>query len=312
MEYEKYPSTGLDPDSDWEFMLCLTHDVDRVRKTYQCLYYALIERDPSHLEPLLRGENPYWQFDSILALERDLGVRSSFYFLNEKSLLEDKGICDWIRPKAWSLYSYYNLTSKDVVDVLRRIEDAGWEVGLQGSYDSFREPDRLEQEKEVLDELTDGPVVGGRQHYLNMEFPNTWRTQRRVGLQYDSTLGSGTEFGFDYGYEVYHPFGGEFTVFPLTMMDQAVMASGDNVDDIKASCERVLQEAADNAAVMTIDWHQRTFDPNDFPGYGDVYEFVVHRALELGAWVGPVAEAYDHLIGDSCGVRSTGTGTEQL
>ncbi|MFC7198038.1 hypothetical protein ACFQJ9_00740, partial [Halospeciosus flavus] len=33
--------------------------------------------------------DPYWQFDRILDLETDLGVRSAFYFLDEPSLLRD-------------------------------------------------------------------------------------------------------------------------------------------------------------------------------------------------------------------------------
>ena len=69
---------------DHAFALCLTHDVDRPYKTYQSVYYALRERDPSHLGDLRPGVNAYWTFDRIRAVETDLGVRSAFYFLDEE------------------------------------------------------------------------------------------------------------------------------------------------------------------------------------------------------------------------------------
>jgi hypothetical protein len=67
--------SATDPPVDGHpFALCLTHDVDRVRKTYQTLYYALRDRDPSHLRDLVPGAEPYWQFDEVRALEADRRV----------------------------------------------------------------------------------------------------------------------------------------------------------------------------------------------------------------------------------------------
>ena len=64
----------LIPDGH-RFALCLTHDVDRPYKTYQSLYYAITDLDPSHLASLVPGRNPYWSFERIMRLEEELGVR---------------------------------------------------------------------------------------------------------------------------------------------------------------------------------------------------------------------------------------------
>src|SRR6056297_149816 len=88
---------GGDPVPDGhEFALCLTHDVDRPYKTYQSLFYALTRRDPSHLLDLAPGRRPYWTFPELLAFEREQGVRSAFYFLDEQSLLADRPPREWL------------------------------------------------------------------------------------------------------------------------------------------------------------------------------------------------------------------------
>jgi len=75
---------------EYEFAVCLTHDVDRPYKTYQGPYYAVTDRDLSQLRSLFSSNRPYWQFEEIMALEEDLGVRSTFFFLNERNLFREK------------------------------------------------------------------------------------------------------------------------------------------------------------------------------------------------------------------------------
>jgi len=58
---------------NYEFALCLTHDVDRVHKNFQSPYYAWKERDLSHLKHLVTSENPWWNFEEIMELEDELG-----------------------------------------------------------------------------------------------------------------------------------------------------------------------------------------------------------------------------------------------
>jgi hypothetical protein len=68
-----------------------------------------------------------------------------------------------------------------------------------------------------------------------------------------------------------------------------------DIEGAWAECERLLEEAADNGAVMTILWHPRFFSELDFPNYAELYRRIIERAQELGGWVGPPAEYYAHL-----------------
>ncbi|ELY66254.1 polysaccharide deacetylase family protein [Natronococcus jeotgali] len=284
-----------DAFEDREFALCLTHDVDRVFKTYQAPYYAVRERDPSHLRSLVADERPYWQFEAVMALEDDLGVRSSWYVLNERSLLE-RSPREWLRPESWTLYAgRYDPTDPELVDAVRALERGGWEVGLHGSYDSADDRERLCYEKRVLEDVLGEPIVGGRQHYLNLVGRRTWEHHRAIGLRYDASYGSSTNYGFDGRYDVLRPFDDAFVVFPLTLMERALVPSAPSLEWAWRECRRLLEEAHEHDAVMTVLWHPRYFNEDEFPGYRTLYERLIREAKAMGAWIGPCGECYDLL-----------------
>lgn len=302
---------------DYSFALCLTHDVDRVYKTYQSLYDAVTQRRPSDLKTLVSDVEPYWQFEEIMAIEEEFGVRSSFYFLDEKRLFRDKPGAAALDPRNWTRYTgHYRIEAPALVEIIRKLERGGWEIGLHGSYDSYGEPERLTTEKERLEGILGHSITGGRQHYLNLDIPETWRYHREMGLKYDASLGSSSEWGFRMGpqgvadaesnryrspyYGVIRPFDDEFLVFPLTVMDAALMESAPSVDAAWASLRDLLREAAENRAVMTIVWHPRLFNRQEFPGYRTVYERLLEEAESLGAWIGPVEDAYREIVRSDC------------
>jgi peptidoglycan/xylan/chitin deacetylase (PgdA/CDA1 family) len=277
------------------FALCLTHDVDRPYKTYQTLHRTLVERDSSHLLDLLPDRNPYWTFEEVRSLEERLGVRSSWYFLDEQSLFGDRPPTEWLDPEAWKLYAgRYRLEDPDIVSEIEALVAGGWEVGLHGSYDSFRDRELLAREKRRLEDVLGEPVTGIRQHYLNLDRPATWERQRSVGLRYDASPGSSRTVGFTDGYEPLRPFDDDFLVFPVTVMDAALPDPETRPNEGLALCERLLAEADEHTAVMSVLWHPRMFS-EDFPGYTEIYRRLIERAQELGAWIGPVGELYESL-----------------
>ena len=279
---------------DATFALCLTHDVDRPYKGLRWLFYATRERPAYHLKTALSTENPYWQFEEIMDLEAELGVRSSFYFLNESHLFADRPIEDWVSPTHWVQHlGRYDLSSPEIADVVRDLDAGGWEVGLHGSYHSPTDREGLRAEKETIEDVLGREVVGGRQHYLRLRRPETWRHHRAIGLRYDASLGSGTECGFQYGYRPLRPFDDAFVVFPLTIMEQALPDPGTRYRAAQRTCDRLLAEAVENDAVMSVLWHPRYFNEDEFPGYRRLYRWLVEQALELGAWVGTPRALYE-------------------
>jgi len=289
--------TDEDPIPDGHsFALLLTHDVDRPYKTYQSVYYAVKERDPSHLASLLPGINPYWQFENVRALEEDLGVRSAFYFLDEQRLFRDRPLRDLLSPKAWRLYAgRYDPTEPPFPEIIRDLDARGWEVGLHGSYESYADADRIAAEKETLESILGHAVVGGRQHYLNLEVPDTWRRQAAAGLKYDASLGSSSSAGFDHGTGIERPFDDEFVVFPLTIMEQSLPDPDADPERAWEVCRALIERAEEEAAVMSVLWHPRHLSARDFPGHLPLYRRLIQEALDRGAWVGPPADLYARL-----------------
>lgn len=293
---------------DHEFALCLTHDVDRVYKTYQGLYYGVFERDLTQLRSVLSRENPYWQFDRIIDIEENLGVRSAFNFLVEKRLFDDKPPYEWLSPNNWMRYTgRYDVRSPDIAAVIARLDEGGWEIGLHGSYDSYWDKDRLRYEKSMIESVLGERVFGGRQHHLNLSIPETWQYHAAIGLRYDTTLGSNDSYGFQHGYGPRYPFDDEFVVFPMTIMDVTLPDVSANPDRVWRECEGILQEAREHDAVITINWHQRSFSEPDFPGLGSLYGRLIDRALEMGGWVGPPGDLYERIVGSPTGVREVRT-----
>jgi hypothetical protein len=277
----------------YEFALCLTHDVDRPYKTVaQSLYYALRDGRLPDLSAHLRGENPYWQFEDLMELEDDLGVRSALYFLTERRLTELSPSELFDPSTLVQQFGRYDVQSDPFRSLLTRLDEGGWEVGFHGSFPTATDRERLDYEKRRIEEVLDRPVLGGRQHYLRLAVPTTWHHYADVGLRYDASLGSATDYGFEYGYDVRRPFDDDFVVFPLTVMETTLPDPGSRPDDAWAACEDLLDEAAANDAVMTALWHPRYFNDDEFPGYRRLYRRLVEAALDRGAWVGSPGELY--------------------
>lgn len=273
------------------FALCLTHDVDRPYKSVQAPYLATRDRNLRHLRDLADGGRRYWRFADIMAIEDGFDARSAFYFLNEQRIT-DLPPHRWIDPRNWLRFTgHYRIRDPAIASQIRALHRGGWEIGIHGSFESATDPDRFRAEKRLLEEVLDAPVIGGRQHFLNLARPASWRIHRDAGLRYDASLGSSREYGFLHGYDVKRPFDDGFLVFPLTVMEVALRREGRDIADACRAIDELVDTAAETGAVMTALWHVRLFDPVDFPGYRYLYRYLLRRAAAADAWMGPPAAA---------------------
>lgn len=282
MEF-RYPGNGDEHD----FALCLTHDVDVPKMKYRHIVIDGVRGFSNPIRELrkfMSSEQPWWCFEEIMEIEERHDVRSSFYFLNEKRILSDGKLFEIIgdNEKRFNvdaytdlikLHTFYDLYSEDFVTVMHELRDRGWEIGLHGSRDSYREKDRMEYELKELESLVGEEVVGNRQHLWNLDPPTSWRYHRDVGLRYDASLGSAEEYGFRHGYGAIQPFDDHFVVFPTAVMDFALLERDYSIDEMKSECLDLLREAKKEGAILTIDWHIRYFNEDDWPHYSQIYEF---------------------------------------
>ena len=270
------------------FSLCLTHDVDEIRKTYQFVTrsarfimrrdFGSLIREIIALVDKLRGKDPYWTFDRIMEIEDRLGVRSSFYFLREKGKVKLR------RRKSWrNIGRRYEFT--DVEDVMKNLVDGGWDVGLHGSFDSYMDENLLKSEKEELEKVLGDRIVGIRQHNLNLSIPKTWRIQERLGFEYDTTLGSNKDLSFRWGtcfpfYPIDNCRFSKVLQIPLIVEDIVLMRKERPWNELL----RMIEIVKRHGGVLTILWHHSVFG-RDYPGWDEIYEKLIVHCKNEGAWV---------------------------
>lgn len=291
------------PDNH-KFALVLSHDVDRVFKTFQYLPSVLNAIRKLDLRELFyhinnflfkRGvRNPYWTFDAICNLEKELGVKSTFYFLNEK------GKSNWLNPRSWILYrGVYDVQDPLIYSAIKALSENGCEIGVHGSYNSFNNLDLMECEKKTLESITRRRIKGIRQHYLNYDHQVTPTLHCHCGFNYDSTLGfkPGTGIGFRRGtsfpFQILHPDSGisDLWEIPLIIMDGA-LDSAVKLED----CLKVIDGVQEYGGVLTILWHNNRLNKREFPQMVDYYIKIVNEAKARDAWIATAEEVYEWLM----------------
>ena len=263
-----------------KFFVWLSHDVDRVYKTFlHSCFYAIKERNIHHFSGYFQGTNSYWNFERILSLESKHNVKSTFFFLNERMK------ANLLNPKSFILAKgRYNILNPEIQKIIRTIDEEGWEVGLHGSYNSYLDESLLDKEKQTLENIIQHPIAGIRQHYLNLSIPETWKIQKSLGLKYDASFGLTRDVGFrDEVYYPFRPFNDEFIVFPLTIMERPLFDLSKNTDDAWQTCLKLINIAEEKGTLLSLLWHQRIFDENGFPGYRQMYEKIIIECLKRGA-----------------------------
>lgn len=271
------------------FAVCLTHDVDEIRKTYQYLTRFLrnlrrleVKNALYHLKSFftdkIHGRNPYWTFEEIMELEDKLGVRSTFFFLKETARVNP------LKPSTWKHYARrYNFS--EVEEVIQKLSSSGWEVGLHGSYNSFTSEEMLEEEKISLEKVLRKKVKGIRQHHLNLKFPDTWIFQEKVGLEYDTSLGFKEKIGFRwYTCFPFFPLTDKGTLsiieIPLAIMDICLIPEKD-----WKKCVDVVEEVERYGGVLTLLWHHTVFNEEEYPSWKRFYAKLIKFAAKKDAWI---------------------------
>ncbi|EFC90816.1 conserved hypothetical protein [Dethiosulfovibrio peptidovorans DSM 11002] len=224
-----------------EFQIKLTHDVD---SPFEVLFSSVgrviksmggdvikrrdvsraLSRGLSWFRLRFRGDvrlDSAYSFDLIMDIGEQHGIVDDFYFIPLNTSPFDGN---------------YKMTDTPILNLMKHIKNRGHNVGFHGSYETYKDPERVKKEVRVLKEAASSigieqQVWGGRQHYLRWEAPTTWRAYSEAGLNYDTTLSfadhSGFRCGTCYPYQVF-----DFKTrkaldlweYPLIVMECTVLA----------------------------------------------------------------------------------------
>lgn len=275
--------------------VCLTHDIDRIDKTYQ--YFtkplrALKVRDFDlffkRLFSFLYVRKPYWGFNYIIEIENQFHVKSTLFFLNESVPFS------LFQPSNWKLsMGRYTFQDKRIIDIIKYLDHNGWEIGLHGSYWSYKNHELLKIEKEGLEYILGHPVSGIRQHYLNWE-EHTWEIHEKLGFEYDSSWGYRKNIGFkDNKIVPFFPVPGSlFCEIPLVIMDYPFVL----IKNKWSRFENICDECESKNAFLVINYHNANLDPLDHPGVMDDYIEIIERLKKRGARFLTMKQAYERVV----------------
>lgn len=277
------------------FALCLTHDVDEVKKKYQYLTRSLksikevnpkgVKDQLVSLTSKLSGAEPYWDcLETLLEIEKKHNVSSTFFFLNEKASVKP------LEPSSWRHYGRkFNIKAPFIVRKMRELEQGGWEIGVHGSYYSYKNEKMLRDEKNELDGLIGKKTIGTRQHCLNIKIPDTFIFQDRLGFKYDSTLGCNESPCFRWG-----------TCFPFHILETGKMKKLSLLEipliiedtalhrrrvDTWDESERLIHVVKSYGGVLTLLWHHAVFDKHESPGWAEEYDKILKFCHSRNAWI---------------------------
>jgi hypothetical protein len=273
--------------------VCLTHDVDETRKTYQWITYPLklikkfdrrgIVNQIKSLVKKIQGEEPYWTFETVLEMEKEVDAVSSFYFLREKSPVR---VLD---RKTWRhLGRRYNWNDPDIARLILSLEERGWEAGLHGSFDSFTSGEKIHQEKRELEQILGITVTGVRQHNLNLAIPSTWLYHEKENFLYDSTLGSNRCTGFRWGTS--HAFRPFFLKenrlinvleIPLIIEDIPFFRDADPWRDFLL----LFDKTSKYHGILTLLWHPAVLNSLEYPYWSGAYKKILEYCKGGNTWI---------------------------
>ncbi len=276
-----------------KFAVCLTHDVDEIKKTYQWLTYPFRFAKKHDIRGLynqfyslinkIKGEEPYWTFQKIMDIESKFDIKSSFFFLNEK------GEAKLLDKKTWRhMGRRYNFNDPKVSCIIKELYSKGWDVGLHGSFYSFNDDTKIHYEKRKLEKVLDCDVHGIRQHNLNLIIPDTWLYQEKAGLEYDTTLGFNDCIGFRWGTCFpFRPFYAQenraldILEIPLIIEDLPFFRHKNPWEEYL----KIIGEVEKFGGVVTLLWHHSVFNDHEFPGWGTYYEKIIEHCMKKNSWI---------------------------
>ncbi|MEM1220320.1 MAG: polysaccharide deacetylase family protein [Bacteroidota bacterium] len=165
---------------------------------------------------------------------------------------------------------------------LIRVLQKDFTLGLHPSYRSNEDPQQLATEVRIFSNLTNQPTQHSRQHYLKLQFPQTYRALIKQGIQVDYSLGFADDIGFRAGigrpfrwYDLEREAQTELKLVPFMAMDVTLLQKGEP-EHLKPQIFAMIERTRAVGGQFCTLWHNNTlsnlapFAPNWSAFYQEV------------------------------------------
>ncbi len=291
-------TTGVAPKKkylqDYTFTVGLTHDIDLCNTGWKENVYKAISSGNfisalKIISDKIKKKDIWYNFNTIHEIEKSLGVNSSFYFIPEHKKVGNVRNAD------------YDIDSDDILNVMRLLRTAGFEIGIHGSFGSSTNHQKIQSEINKFP----FPIKGGRFHYLDLDLPASFEVIERSKLQYDSSLGFADKPGFRSGLcNPYHPYdfrndrAFSFIEFPLVIMDTTLINRKYNnysVEEGVFIIKEIISEVKNFQGDLVLLWHNSSFSGPKYDRWRDVYIEIIDFCKKEGAFMGSIESILKYL-----------------
>jgi peptidoglycan/xylan/chitin deacetylase (PgdA/CDA1 family) len=297
-----------------QFAVCLSHDVDAVSELDlrqnlrsiwklakpgsahslgEILRWTLIHK-LNAFKGLLGRNNNLCEFEKWLQIEKEHGARSTFFFAPESVNLPHRTDCMYLYDQLIP----YEDNKITVAELMQKMDNGGWEVGLHPSWFAHDNVDEMKYQKQQVEQAIGHSIQSVRQHFLKHDPDSTPGVQESAGFLYDSTIGFNDNVGFRRGTSYPYPLFDlktqqqlKLLEIPLIAQDGAMLLSEKgmrlNRDAALDYIKLLLERVKDVGGVLTLSWHPHTIKR---PGFWELYKETLDMVAKEDPWFATVGE----------------------
>ncbi|HEY8404024.1 MAG TPA: polysaccharide deacetylase family protein [Flavobacteriales bacterium] len=180
-------------------------------------------------------------------------------------------------------------TSGPLRELIRRASRTN-EIGIHPGVASNASLVVLKKELERLEDILEKTCTKGRQHYLMLKFPDTYRHYLKVGIAEDYSMGFADDVGFRAGtsrafqwYDLERNEATCLTVHPFAAMDVTLQRYQSlSIDEAIALNKRMMDDVyVANGTFISL-WHNETLsDIEQWKGWRQVWEAILEHGRQL-------------------------------
>jgi hypothetical protein len=249
------------------FAVCLTHDVDNVRRPRGHIWRTRTRFSlPELVGGLLGVVSLYDNVELIASREGSREFHSSFYFLSS------------------------NYPLADVKAESGRARAAGCEVGLHGDFGTHDSQEGMDAAVERFSKAMGFRPTGLREHYLKFDFAKSWQIMERAGFEYDTSVGTNDRLGFKVGLaSPFHPPDESWSPMrilelPLVLMDTTLWGYLKRSEpEGFADAMRMLEAVEEVEGLFTLLWHQEAVRMKGGRQYWRILDEIKRRWCYVGS-----------------------------
>lgn len=217
-----------------------------------------------------KEQDPYFTFAEIENICNEYSINPIFFFLVAKRGKYDKNV------------DTSNLNFRKLINEIAE----KFVVGIHPSYQSNSDSGIVEAELNELKIITKNEINKSRQHFLMLNFPETYNNLLNNGIAEDYTLGFAHDVGFRAGtctsfkfFNVTENKATDLKLIPFQVMDTTLREYLKlNLEEAKIKVDKIIDEIKSVDGTFVSLWHNESFSPtNTKSGWKELFEYLIKK-----------------------------------